>query len=104
MTDTPPVSGAPNAGPRAAMNGVRQPRAIELKLSDQRNLRRAFTGTWRFQISVSTALNDVRDRELMLAEIETVAGVIPAPDVYMPTAATAAVLRFPLAASWGWRG
>ena len=104
MTDTPPVSSAPNARPRAAMNSVRQPRAIELKLSDQRNLRRAFTGTWRFQISVSSALNDVRDRELTLAELETVAGVIPAPDVYMPTAATAAVLRVPLAALWGWCG
>jgi hypothetical protein len=57
-----------------------------------------------FQISVSSALNDVRDRELTLAELETVAGVIPAPDVYMPTAATAAVLRVPLAASWGWCG
>jgi hypothetical protein len=77
MTDTPPVSSAPNAGPRAAMNSVRQPRAIELKLSDQRNLRRAFTGTWRFQISVSSALNDVRDRELTLAELETVVGGDP---------------------------
>ena len=55
--------------------------------------------------ATKTEMNDVRERELTPAELETVAGGDPTTGAAMPTAATAAVLGVsPLAASGGWCG